>query len=228
MFIVFEAMRQISVGRILGYNNQMNYLAHTLLSKKHIDYQIANLAADVMKGKAWQGCSSHHQDGLAMHKVIDSFTDTNAHVRQAKARLGRGYLKGVVLDITFDHFVAKHWSRYVIVEFEGFVSQFHAASLEAIDPVPSTLQQFIQRAVKYQFLRQYSDFSSLQTVLERFNQRLSEKILAKESATDYFPRLAEQYEAIERDFLLFFPELVAVFLDKSQATPSEHYLKVNS
>lgn len=203
----------------------MNYLAHTLLSKKHIDYQIANLAADVMKGRAWDGCSQYHLAGLAMHKAIDRFTDTNTHILRAKQRLGRGYLKGVVLDITLDHFLSKYWQRYVTVDFDDFVTQFHAEAMGSLENTPMALQQFIQRAVKYQFLRQYGDFSSLTFVLEKFNQRLSANILAKESATDYLPRLSAQYQAIEQDFLLFFPELAAFFLEKSQAKPTEHYLR---
>ncbi len=31
----------------------MNYLAHTLLSKSNIEFQLGNLLADPLKGKRW-------------------------------------------------------------------------------------------------------------------------------------------------------------------------------
>lgn len=201
----------------------MNYLAHTLLSKKNIDYQIANLAADVIKGRPWENCRPAHAEALNMHKAIDSFTDRHPHVSRAKARLGRGYLKGVVLDITFDHFVYKHWNYYVNIDFEDFVSTFYLYAHHVIDDLPPKIQEFIKRTIHHDFLRQYQSFSSLQQVFERFNQRLSANILAKESATDYFPLLRHHYHDIENDFLLFFPELIKLFLEKSQAQANEHY-----
>ncbi len=106
----------------------MNYLAHTLLSTNHIDYQLGNLLADPLKGRAWKGCSQQHLDGLKMHKAIDRFTDNSPYVKTAKAYLGNGYLKGVVLDIVFDHYLSKHWKQFVRIDFEALRASFYQTS----------------------------------------------------------------------------------------------------
>ncbi|MBS9778557.1 MAG: DUF479 domain-containing protein [Gammaproteobacteria bacterium] len=201
----------------------MNYLAHTLLSKKHNDYQVANLVADALKGRAWKDCSQSHKDGLIMHKAIDIFTDNSPHVKRAKDRLGSGYLKGVIIDITFDHFVSKHWETFVATDFESFVEQFYIESELQRKKLPSTAEKFIGKVIRYDFLHLYGEVEQLLHVFEKFNRRLSANILAKESATDYYPRIIEQYENIEQDFLTFFPTVIEMFIKRSQANTDEHY-----
>lgn len=204
----------------------MNYLAHTLLSKNQIDYQLGNLLSDTLKGRAWDGCSQAHRDGLAMHKAIDRFTDDSPVVDRAVARLGSGYLKGVVMDITFDHFLSKHWSCFVTVSQADFIAEFYQRAERHLDALSPTGETFIRRVVDYDILNAYHTFDDLAVVLTRVNNRLSDKLLSKESATDYLPRLADKYDALEDDFLAFFPTLMRLFLKQSDANADEHYLRV--
>lgn len=201
----------------------MNYLAHTLLSKKHIDYQIANFLADHLKGRPWAGSSELHHEGLMMHKAIDRFTDDNPHVQRAKNRLGSGYLKGVVIDIAFDYFVIKYWDVYTTIAFKTFTQQFYQQAEQSLGQLPDSGTDFVKRAIKYDFLSTYQDFAGLVKVFGKVDERLSPKILAKESTTDYVPVLEQQFNHIEQDFLQFFPELIEMFLAKSQAPAEAHY-----
>ncbi len=201
----------------------MNYLAHTLLSKKSIDYQLGNLLADTLKGKPWEGCSQQHLDGMFMHRAIDSFTDANEHIRQAKMRLGQGYLKGVVVDIAFDHFVSRYWQQFVGIDFEQFVDNFYRHSVLQISQLPEAGRVFIEKVVHYDFFHLYGDFDKLQHVFKKFDQRLSTRILQRESTLQYFPLLEKNYTELESDFLQFFPELVAFFISRSGADKTEHY-----
>lgn len=123
----------------------MNYLAHTLLSKNTIDYQLANLLADTLKGKAWQGCSQAHLEGLAMHNAIDKFTDANFYFKRAKSRLGNGHLRGVVIDVAFDYFLIKHWTTYVAVDFEYFVENFYQQAAQHTDSLPKIGVDFVEK-----------------------------------------------------------------------------------
>ncbi len=201
----------------------MNYLAHTLLSKKSIDYQLGNLLADPLKGRSWYGCSQEHINGMLMHRSIDSFTDSNKHVRRAKSRLGDGYLKGVVVDIMFDHFITCHWQQFVNIDFEMFVEDFYRHSAKQISQLPEEGAVFIQKVIRYDFFHLYGQVEQLQHVFKKFDERLSARILQKESTSQYFPRLKTNYAEIEVDFLQFFPELIRFFIDQSQANRGEHY-----
>ncbi|PID66063.1 MAG: hypothetical protein CR975_04860 [Gammaproteobacteria bacterium] len=201
----------------------MNYLAHTLLSTTAIDFQLANLAADALKSRPWSGCSQQHRQGLLMHRRIDSFTDSSPYVQQAKSRLGRGYLKGVVVDILFDHFLSQHWAQFVRCDFDTFISDFYQAARQQAQHLPPAGQAFIARVVRYDFLHLYGDFSVLPKVLGKFDRRLSPRLRKRESASDYLPALTANYAALEQDFLVFFPTLITLFLVHSQAEPDKHY-----
>lgn len=203
----------------------MNYLAHTLLSKKTIDYQAANLLADHLKGKPWSGCSVMHQQGLTMHKAIDRFTDEHPYFQQAKQRLGTGYLKGVVLDILFDHFLSQHWGRFVEISLHDFSQRFYADANQSMQRLPESGQVFMQRVIKYDFFHLYYDVENLTKVYHKFDLRLSARILQKECASDYLPLIRANYHGLESDFLLFFPALVQYVIDNGRFSPSEHYLK---
>ncbi len=203
----------------------MNYLAHTLLSTKHIDYQIGNLLSDTLKGRPWANSSAKHRAGLAMHKTIDRFTDDSPIVDVAIARLGNGYLKGVVVDITFDHFLTKHWQHFVSISQSAFTDTFYRQAQAQLTGLPPAGQHFIKRVIDHDILNAYRTFDDLSRVLTRVNRRLSEKLLSKESATDYLPRLAAKYDALEADFLTFFPTLIALFLAHNPTGEDGHYFK---
>lgn len=206
----------------------MNYLAHTLLSPKNIDFQLGNLLSDTLKGRAWEGASESHRAGMEMHKAIDRFTDDSPIVDRAIARLGSGYLKGVVVDITFDHFLTKHWGQFVTVPQQDFIKSFYANAEHELAHLPEKGRQFIERVIQFDMLNSYHSFEDLAVVLTRVNARLSEKLLSKESATDYLPRLAAKYEAIEEDFLVFFPTLITLYLEAKSVQDENHYFVVNS
>ncbi len=203
----------------------MNYLAHTLISKNHIDYQLGNLLADPLKGKMWNGSSQLHRDGVAMHKAIDVFTDSNIHVAQAKDYLGNGYLKGVVMDILFDHYITKYWEDFVRVDLEYFIQIFYHQADKHRSALPIAGQQFIKRLIRYDFFHLYRDFTTLKHVFKKFDQRLSASILVKETTSEYLPIIKQHNKQIEREFLLFLPELVSFFLQESGAEQTQHYFK---
>lgn len=205
----------------------MNYLAHTLLSKNQIDYQLGNLLADVLKGEGWVGASQQHLDGLNMHKQIDKFTDNSHIVRQALSTLGSGYLKGVVLDITFDYFLSKHWNKFVTIEKDVFIQNFYEHAKKQGSNLPSKANEFVTAIAKYDILGNYNTLIDLEQVFQRVNRRLSPRLLAKENTTDYLPRITENYDKLEQDFLQFFPTLIALFLQQSQAKSSEHLFKLD-
>lgn len=204
----------------------MNYLAHIVLSKSHIDYQLGNLLADPLKGRAWPTSSSLHKEGLVMHRSIDSFTDSNQYVKNSKSQLAKtGHLKGVVIDIAFDYLLLKNWEQFTTVSREGFINNFYEESIASLDLLPANASTFINALVTNDILSSYSTLDGLEQAFERIDKRLSSRVLAKESTSDYFPVLESKILMIEKDFLLFFPQLVEHFKLKSGATKKECILR---
>ncbi len=182
--------------------------------------------ADPLKGKVWPGSNSLVHDGFKMHGSIDAFTDSNEQVQISKSRLGKkGYLKGVVIDIAYDYLLLKNWEQFTNINVESFINQFYQNSAQKIASYPKEAREFVERIIKYNVLSRYSTFEGLQAVFKRVDNRLSSRILAKETASGYLPVLKSQINAIEIDFNCFFPQLVSHFKSKSGFTMHEHWLK---
>ena len=204
----------------------MNWLAHILVSKRSVDYQLGNLLADPLKGKAWPGCSSSVRDGFKMHSIIDTFTDSNAYVKKSKSRLGdRGHLRGVVIDIAYDYLLFKNWERYASIDSTSFINQFCGEATQAIASYPERAREFVGRIIKYDVLLSYSSYAGLLTAFNRVDNRLSGRVLDRETVSGYAPVLAAQIQAIESDFRQFFPQLVAHFASRSGLSAREHWFK---
>ena len=187
----------------------MNWLAHVFLSENHIEYQLGNLLTDPLKGKAWQGASTRIHAGIKMHMRIDSFTDAHPLVSQSKAILTpRGHLKGVVLDILYDHFLSLHWNRFCTIDREHFLDDFRFQAMETIENYPKEAQSVIARVVGNRQLQSYAHMTGVVSAFERIDRRLSDRALSKDNCERYIPLIAEHKKELEEMFLVFFPELM--------------------
>lgn len=188
----------------------MNWLAHIFLSDNSIDYQLGNVLADPFKGRIWEGAPDNYRQGVNMHKRIDVFTDAHAVVSKSKSRLGKkGYLKGVIVDITYDYLLSKHWDTYASVSLACFLDDFYAQAKDAQGLYPDKESEFIRRLVVSDYLKSYGDVDGLSNAFKRIDDRLSDNILKKESASGYLYIVEDQLVNLESDFITFFPDLIA-------------------
>ena len=188
----------------------MNYLAHIVLSPLHVEYQIGNVLADPLKGQAWQGSSKRHRAGMQMHSAIDIFTDQHPLVHKSKSRLAaRGHLRGVVIDVLYDHFLSKHWSQFMSEDFDGFIDRFHDQAHVHGKQLPLDAQRFVLRMVDSNLLRSYQRVEQLTHCFQRIDTRLSQRTLKRESTSGHYAAIEQHYDALEQDFLGFYPELAA-------------------
>ena len=75
---------------------------------------IGNFIADHIKGNQFTHLSSEIQQGIKLHREIDTFTDAHKITRISKRRLHKRYglFAGIIIDIFYDHYLAKNWSNY--------------------------------------------------------------------------------------------------------------------
>ena len=105
----------------------MNYLAHVYLSGTNDLIKIGNFMADSIKGNQYLNYEKEFQYGILLHRHIDSFTDSHPIYRQSKHRLHEkyGHYSGVIMDILYDHFLAKNWATYSRGKLEDFAVDFY-------------------------------------------------------------------------------------------------------
>ena len=202
----------------------MNWLAHVFLSQKNIEHQLGNILTDPLKAKAWDGASDAFYRGIENHKRIDAFTDSHAIVSRSKKSLTpRGHLKGVVLDILYDHFLSLHWDRFCSISREKFLNDFHMKALYAIGDYPDKAQEVITKVVSNRQLVSYEHMDGVVAAFGRIDNRLSDRARSKDTTTRYIPLIAENREELEADFLLFFPELMAMVKEECIMKTFEHW-----
>ena len=92
----------------------MNFLAHIYLSGNNDMLKIGNFMADSVRGHHYLDYPDEIRKGILLHRYIDTFTDAHPIYRKSKHRLHEkyGHYSGVIMDIVYDHFLAKNWNNY--------------------------------------------------------------------------------------------------------------------
>jgi len=165
----------------------MNWLAHVFLSEERVDFQIGNFLADPMKGKLWESASDDMVKGVKVHQLIDSYTDSHQVVSQSKTRLReRGLLKSVVIDLTYDYLLTKHWNRFCSISLKEYTDSFYyQAKIRSIE-LPSPARDLVQNLVHEDRLNKYHQIEELKKAFKRIDNRLSKRVLARENCIEYY------------------------------------------
>lgn len=104
----------------------INYLAHAYLSFNHDEVLTGNLISDFVKGKAQYDYPAGIQQGITLHRAIDTFTDAHPATREAKSFFRPAYrlYAGAFVDVVYDHFLAadeREFSEEALAAFAGRV-----------------------------------------------------------------------------------------------------------
>lgn len=86
----------------------MNYLAHAYLSFHNPHILVGNMISDFVKGSARLRYPPAIQHGIALHRLIDGFTDTHEATKTAMEVFRPHYrlYSGPIVDVLYDHFLA--------------------------------------------------------------------------------------------------------------------------
>lgn len=105
----------------------MNYLAHLHLGGQLPAQLLGSLYGDFVKGRLQGQYSPQIEAAIQLHRSIDRFTDSHPLVGQALSRftLTRRRYAGIVLDVFFDHCLARDWAQYADQPLERFTSQVY-------------------------------------------------------------------------------------------------------
>ncbi|MBW4608345.1 MAG: DUF479 domain-containing protein [Hassallia sp. WJT32-NPBG1] len=187
----------------------MNWLAHLFLSEPNVENRLGNLLADIVKGSARRELNSHILRGIECHQVIDKFTDCHPVVQRSKQRISCGYRRfaGVLVDIFYDHFLAKNWSDYSNVTLEEFTAEIYESFQAYQGQIPVAVRGIITRVASEDWLGSYRNVGGVENALERISKRLSMRFNRSFMLNLAVNELTTHYDEFEYDFLEFFPEL---------------------
>ncbi|QDO94387.1 DUF479 domain-containing protein [Formosa sediminum] len=185
----------------------MNYLAHIYLSEDLPKVTIGNFIADGngITGKSYQKFPKAIQVGILLHRQIDTFTDAHPIVKQSTKRLHQnyGHYSGIIVDIFYDHFLAKNWSNYSEVSLENYAQAFYNLLDTNFMDLPERTQYLLPYMKKGNWLVSYASLQGIESVLIGMDKRTknhSQMYLAINELDSY-------YNEFESEFTAFFEDL---------------------
>ncbi|MBU2940470.1 acyl carrier protein phosphodiesterase [Lacinutrix sp. C3R15] len=185
----------------------MNFLAHIYLSGNNELITIGNFIADGIRGKKYQEFSKDIQIGILLHREIDTFTDAHKTVRESTKRLHKNYshYSGVIVDILYDHFLAKNWSNYCNIPLENYANNFYDSLQDNFEILPTRIQKMMPYMIADNWLLSYASIEGISKVLEGMNRRTENRSKMNLAVKE----LLEFYNEFEDEFTRFFEELIA-------------------
>ncbi|MGH8174284.1 MAG: ACP phosphodiesterase [Rhodanobacteraceae bacterium] len=185
----------------------MNLLAHALLAAPDADLMFGGLIGDFVRGRVDPHLPAGVRAGIAMHRAIDGYTDRHADVTQARALVEpplRRYA-GVLLDIWFDHLLARNWSAYSREPLDVFSRHVRDLLDERAPLVPERMRGFVAYLHANDLPAAYRDLEMIDRVLHGVSARFRR---ANPVATA-LPALLELEAPLRACFDAFFPQLIA-------------------
>jgi len=145
----------------------MNILAHLHLSGGINELMLGNYMGDFVKGKQYLNYPDDIQNGILLHREIDTFTDEHIAHKASRDRFREKYglYSGVVVDIIYDHFLANHWDKFNSINLEDFAQKAYNYIQINNNIIPIRLQQITPFIVENNWLVLYKSLNGIERVL---------------------------------------------------------------
>lgn len=179
----------------------MNFLAHAYLAGDSPTDRLGGLIGDFVKGPLPAGLPAEIAAGVRLHRQIDVFADGHPAFRRSRERVSpvRRRVAGVMVDMFYDHFLARHWARFHAWPLEHFSAAMYALMAEHDAILPPRLVQILPRMRDADWLASYRSAATIELALDRMALRLRRA----NPLTGAGAELRADYAGFEADFFEF-------------------------
>lgn len=185
----------------------MNYLAHAWLARHSDDAILGALLGDFVFGQStlpdWP---APVRVEIVRHRRIDRYTDDHPAVTAARAGFGplRRYA-GIVLDVYFDHCLARDWARWNAAPLGEFTARVYRILDAHRTELPPRLAAIAPRMAAHDWLGAYARRESVDAAVRGISTRLSRNGDRLVACLDVLRANEAQAQAT---FDVFFPDLL--------------------
>ncbi|MFT5964196.1 MAG: acyl carrier protein phosphodiesterase [Flavobacterium sp.] len=185
----------------------MNFLAHIYLSGDNDLVKIGNFMADGIRGKHFKTFPLEIQRGIVLHRAIDTFTDAHPVFRTSTKKLHKRYhhYSGVIVDVFYDHFLSKNWTRYSDQNLDDYIQRFYQTLDDNKDILTEKTIYLMPYMIKQNWLLSYQTISGIDGILTQMDGRTKNKSKMRFASEE----LQEYYLEFEQEFTIFFEDLRA-------------------
>lgn len=183
----------------------MNYLAHIFLSGNDDFLKLGNFMADEIKGKSYLDYPKEIQKGIILHRAIDDFTDHHPLVSRGAHRFfdELGHYNGVVIDMIYDHILAKRWDEYSEVELSVFAEEFYLLLENNQHVLPRKISRVVPYMIEHNWLLSYANIEGLKSILKQMNHKTKHETKLQKGVDIYL----KYQDEFEEEFTYFFEDI---------------------
>ncbi len=176
--------------------------------------------ADSIRGKKYLDYDTGIQKGIVLHRFIDTYTDAHPVFRQSTKRLHHNYshYSGVIVDIYYDHFLAKNWAEYSKEPLLDYTLDFYTTLNEYYHVLPLHVKKFMPYMIADNWLYSYAQPEGIARVLQGMNRRTKNRVGMHEAIDD----LMVHYVDFENEFRIFFEDLREHSISKLKALNNQY------
>lgn len=185
----------------------MNFLAHALLAGTDDADRLGGILGDYIKGPLPGTLPADLARGVALHRQIDVFADRHPAFLRSRARVSaaRRRYSGVMADMFYDHFLARHWEHFHAQPLLDFTAGVYALLRRHEATLPPRLASMVPTMEKDDWLASYADSAVIGHALNRMAHRLRQP----NGLSGAGDELLDHYEGFEADFFAFLPDALA-------------------
>ena len=193
----------------------MNFLAHLCLANGDTGLMLGGLFGDFVRGRrALRSFPDSVSQGIVLHRYIDKCTDRSAEMKTLRTLFPREFRRyaGIVIDIAFDHELARNWWRYMPGSLERFDFETRDLIRDHAELVPEGLNVFMRYADLHGLFTAYREVDVTLFAIAGVGTRLS-RPNPLHRVSEIWPGLAPEFK---REFRQFFPKIQAEVLEWRQ------------
>lgn len=185
----------------------MNFLAHAFLSGENPKIMVGNFMGDFVKGKQFEQYNETIANGILLHRLIDEYTDNHEIVMGSKRRFTKKYrhYSGVIVDVAYDHFLAKNWNKYHNKDLLSFTQWIYNTLDQYKDIFPERFGFMLGYMKRDNWLYHYAELSGIDRALTGMSKRTKFNSKMEMAAVD----ISLHYQDLEEEFSSFLPEIMA-------------------
>lgn len=184
----------------------MNYLGHLILSWENEDIVFGNFIGDAIKGKNYNNWPKNIQNGITLHRFIDSYTDSHKAYLNSKRCFYKSFPKmgGIITDILYDNLLWRNWRQHNIKNPKDLIKTFYRTIDSKTEMLPKKMIPLYYIMKKDKWLTSYKHDEGIISSLTKFGLRIG----YADNLGSAFDLYKDNVKLFNEDFNEFFSDII--------------------
>lgn len=151
----------------------MNFLAHALLAGDASALIVGGVIGDWIKGPLPGVLPDDLAKGVALHRAIDSFVESNPAFCRSRSRISadRRRYAGVLVDVFYDHLLARNWAAIHNQPLHEYCEAVYRLIKDRLNDLPVSSRPALTLMAEEDWLTSYEQIEGIADVLARMSRR---------------------------------------------------------